>query len=79
MKNSALTILRQQIDKIDDEIIPLLEKRYSLICLIKKEKSKKTTDEKREAFIIKKCSSIYSQSIYRSIFEISKKFFLLSR
>jgi chorismate mutase len=77
MQNSKLTMLRQQIDEIDDEIIPLLEKRYSIICLIKKEKDKKITDKKREAFIIKKCHSNYSKSIYKSIFEVSKKVFLL--
>ncbi len=64
--------IRKEIDKIDDKIIPLLEKRHKLIKEIAKKK-KPLTDKNREEFILNKCPSIYSRSIFKKIFQLSKK------
>ena len=67
-----LTEIRKEIDKLDDAIIPLLEKRLDLACQTKKLKTC-IVDKKREEEILRKISSKYIQDIYRSIFHNSKK------
>lgn len=68
----SLYKLRNQIDKIDDKIIALLEKRLRIAKSIKKYKTK-IGDSKREKEILAKISSAYIQDIYKTIFKNSKK------
>ena len=66
--------LREKIDKIDDQIIPLLEERLKIAKQIKKFKKKgKIFDPKREDQILSKIKSHYIQDIYKTIFKNSKK------
>lgn len=67
-----LSNLRKQIDKIDDKIIPLLEKRLKLALATKKYKLR-IKDSKREEEILSKIDSKYIKDIYKSIFKNSKK------
>jgi len=67
-----LAEIRKEIDKLDDEIISLLEKRLDLACQTKKVKTH-IVDKGREEEILKRISSKYIQDIYRSIFDNSKK------
>ena len=69
----SLGKLRNQIDKIDDKIIFLLEKRLQIAKKIKKYK-KKIIDTNREKEILSKIHSKYIKDIYKSIFKNSKKF-----
>ncbi|NGX34613.1 MAG: hypothetical protein K1060chlam1_00966 [Candidatus Anoxychlamydiales bacterium] len=64
--------LRDQIDEIDDQIIPLLEKRLKLAKEIKKYK-KEITNSNREQKILDKINSKYIKDIYKTIFKNSKK------
>lgn len=64
--------LRNQIDKIDDKIISLLEKRLKIAKAIKKYKNK-ITDIDREKEILAKINSKYIKDIYKTIFKNSKK------
>jgi shikimate dehydrogenase len=64
--------LRNQLDKLDDKIIPLLEKRLALAKETKKHK-KKIHDKNREEEILTKIKSKYIQEIYKAIFKSSKK------
>jgi len=75
MDKDILLQLRQEIDNIDDEIIPLLEKRFELIQKIMKEKHF-LSDKDREEFILSKCTSNYSKAIFNHIFKESKLYFL---
>jgi len=68
----SLENFRKQIDKIDDKVILLLEKRLQIAKEIRKFK-KKTTDSKREKEILAKIKSEYIQDIYKTIFKNSKK------
>lgn len=72
--------LREEIDSIDDTIMELLEKRYTIsiqIGNLKKEHNISVLDQNREEIILKKASkhSHYPsiESVYRSIMEESKK------
>ncbi len=73
-----LTKMRSKIDKIDDEIMKLLEGRYTLskeIGLFKKEQGIQVLDLKREHEILDKARQI-SEEIYYvflKIIEESKK------
>ncbi len=64
--------IRKKIDKIDDKIIILLEKRLLLAKELKKIK-KKIKDKKREDEILSKIKSIFIKDIYKTIFKNSKK------
>jgi len=64
--------IRKKIDKIDDKIIDLLEKRFLLAKEVKKFK-KKIKDKKREEEILSKIKSIYIQDIYKIILKNSKR------
>lgn len=73
--------IRQEIDKIDDEIINLLSKRKDLvreIAKIKKESNKPVLDKKREQEIIERLKTKakeqgLDESFINSIFEIILK------
>ena len=66
--------LREKIDQIDDQVIPLLEERLKLAKEIKKFKKKgKIFDPKRESQILSKIKSHYIQDIYKTIFKNSKE------
>lgn len=67
-----LAEIRKEIDKLDDEIISLLEKRLALACQAKKFKTH-IADKGREEEILQKISSVYIRDIYQSIFHQSKK------
>ena len=72
--------LRKQIDKFDDEIMSLLEKRFNItnqIGQLKKESNTTVLDSNREQVIFNKTSK-YSHSpelieIYKTIMNESKK------
>ena len=64
--------IRKEIDKLDNEIISLLEKRLALASQTKKFKTH-IVDKEREEEILQRISSKYIQDIYRSIFDNSKK------
>lgn len=69
-------ILRAQIDKIDEKINKLLEKRKEKalkIGEIKKKTNIKITDNTREKAILDKFSDTYSQNIFKKIISESKK------
>ena len=67
-----LAEIRKKIDKLDDEIISLLEKRLDLACQTKKFKTH-IVDKEREKEILRKISSKDICEIYRLIFHYSKK------
>jgi len=69
---SNLEEIRKEIDILDDQIIPLLGKRFSLVKKIKKD-PKKLTDKKREDFILNKCPSSAIIKVYKTLFEEAKK------
>jgi chorismate mutase len=65
--------LREEIDKLDDEIIFFLEKRFEIVKKIKNLNLKKNIeDKKREEKILSKISSNYIKNIYKEIFKNSK-------
>lgn len=68
----SLGKLRKQINKIDDKVISLLEKRLEIVKNIKKYKEK-ITDKNREKEILSKINSVYVKDIYKAIFKNSKK------
>lgn len=68
----SLKKIRQEIDIIDDKIIPLLEERLILACKTRKYK-KEHLDKTREEEILKKISSPYIKDIYRCIFNSFRK------
>lgn len=74
---------RKEINKIDKDIVQLLEKRFNVVMEIgkyKKENNLPIYDEKREKLVIKNCLSYlenkkYSNSIeeiYKQIMDSSK-------
>lgn len=73
--------LRKQIDKIDDEIIMLLVKRFEIVKLIGEHKQKhnlKVYDPEREKDIIQRLQSNdlskeFIEDIFNRIFQESKK------
>ena len=73
--------LRNEIDKIDDEILFLLSRRYEIskmIGKIKKEKSISVFQKDREAFIMEKIklqAEKYglNQEIFKKIYEVILK------
>lgn len=76
-----LVSLREEIDKIDDQLLSLFLKRIECVekvALVKKEKNKKIFDKSREKEIIlrlKQKTSKYNDEIedfFESIFKISK-------
>ncbi len=74
--------LREEIDKLDEYIIKILDKRFELtdqIGKVKKDEDVEVEDNKREEEIIKKISQLTSQdktnsvvSIYGTILSESK-------
>jgi chorismate mutase len=68
-----LNNIRDEIDKLDDKIILLLEKRFEIVKKIKTLQLKKNIeDKKREEKILNKTSSDYIKNIYKEIFKNSK-------
>jgi chorismate mutase len=68
-----LNNIRDEIDKLDDKIILLLEKRFEIVKKIKTLQLKKNIeDKKREDKILNKTSSNYIKNIYKEIFKNSK-------
>lgn len=75
---------RKEIDKIDDELIKLFEKRMLLSAQIAEEKKKKNFpvyDEKREQEILEKINEKapeniqnFSAELYEKIFELSRRY-----
>jgi len=64
--------IRREVDRIDDEVIFLLEKRFDLVSNMEKQKNN-LTDKEREEFILNKTSSKYVKEVYKKIFFQSKK------
>lgn len=57
MKKDKLTILREEIDKIDDQLVFLLAKRAEVVLKIKEFKKKKKiriVDKKREKEVLQR-------------------------
>ena len=69
-KPPSIDEIREEIDKIDDEIISCLEKRFSYVLKIER---KKLTDKKREDFILAKIKCPYIKKVYKAIFANAKK------
>jgi shikimate dehydrogenase len=68
-----LDSLREEIDKLDDEIIFLLDKRFEIVKKIKNLNLKKNIeDKKREEKILSKITSDFIKNIYKEIFKNSK-------
>ena len=70
--------LRKKIDEIDDQIIPLLEKRCEAVSLLAKYK-KDLTDSEREEKILSKIRNGHLRQIYKAIFSQSKKIVLAKK
>ena len=79
-----ITEARKNIDKIDEELIFLFEKRMKIsaeIAQYKRENNLPVFDEKREIEILKKIDAtaenelkIYTENLYKKIFEISRSY-----
>jgi chorismate mutase len=77
-----LNELRCEIDKLDCEIVKFLSKRFDLLKLVAKIKSKSDApcgikDQRREQYILDKINGYYSldiRKIYLEIFKISCDF-----
>ncbi|MBF8263011.1 MAG: Chorismate mutase protein [Parachlamydiales bacterium] len=67
--------IRLEIDRIDDQIISLLQQRLNLVLQLIDQK-KTLHDGPRESEILAKTSSKYIQSVYREIFNNSKQMLL---
>lgn len=85
MENLYLDEIRREIDKLDIEIVKLLEKRIKIVkkvALYKIENNKKIFDEIREKEVISKNLSIienkdiiyYMEKIIQNIMDISKEY-----
>jgi len=70
--SDKLKKIRHEIDKIDEQIIILLEKRLRLAQQTKELKPQ-ITDLKREEEILSKISSSPIKKIYKAIFQASKE------
>lgn len=76
-----LEIIRQEIDKIDDQIVQLLEERMALVeqvVAFKKSSGKPVFDSKREEAIFEKVRSLikndqYQESIVATFSDILKR------
>lgn len=64
--------IREQIDHLDDQIIPLLHQRLEWVCALKDLKTC-LTDPEREREILSKIESAPVREIYLSIFRIFKE------
>jgi shikimate dehydrogenase len=71
MSDNTLKSIREAIDKIDDQVITLLEKR---LFLAKKTTSLKPqiTDKVREKQILAKITSPNIKKIYKAILKVSQ-------
>lgn len=71
-----LSQLRQEIDKIDDKLRPLLRERAEKSSKIGKIKAKTKTptqDRSREKEILAKCETPYEKAVFKKILEESRK------
>ncbi len=71
-----LAKLREKIDKTDQKIAQLLEKRLEIVKEIGKHKAKlgiKIADKKREKEVLSKMDMEYKKNIFKCIIEESKK------
>lgn len=68
----SLEKIRKQIDVIDDQIIPLLQKRLDLVLQLKPYKTF-LTDQKREKEIVSKTTNKWIHILYKEIFSLSKR------
>ena len=76
-----LEIIRQEIDKIDDQIVQLLEERMQLVegvVAYKKASGKAILDTKREEVIFEKvrnrvCNKKYEKTIVETFSDILKR------
>lgn len=79
----AISVLRKEIDSLDNEIISLLENRLNISRKIgeyKKANHLEVLDTKREEEILKKiCNKIDNKNYQNSIIEIYKTIFLESK
>lgn len=69
---SELKKIREEINKIDAALVPLLEKRLKLALSTKKLKSE-ISDSKREEEILNKIQSPHIKKIYLTIFKVCKE------
>ena len=71
-----ISAIRQKIDKVDAEILTLLQEREGLVVEIGSKKNRKNLpieDQKREEEILKKAPSSFTSEIYKKILNESKK------
>ncbi len=73
MRTSPLKNIRKKIDKIDNQIVSLIKKRFKLVLQTLKYK-KKTLDPKREKQILDRISKKYKPalSIFKAMMKESK-------
>lgn len=78
-----LNIIREEINKIDKELVLLLEKRFDIVMKVryyKKQNNLPILDENREKTVIKNCINNLNNKDYSSqIEEIYKHIMSLSR
>lgn len=68
--------IRKQLDKLDDHLSKLLQKRAKLVIEVKKIKKEgklKIKDPKREEFILSKMNSEFEVQIFKKILTESRK------
>lgn len=68
----SLEKIREEIDRIDGQLIALLEERFDLVAKLLPFKQY-LTDFPREKEILAKTNSPYLHSLYREIFRLSKE------
>lgn len=73
MRKDHLKEIRNKIDKIDDQIVLLIKKRFKLVLQTLKYK-KKTLDSKREQQILRRVNKKYrpALSIFKAMMKESK-------
>ena len=71
-----LVKIRKEIDAVDNQLIPLLEKRFELVSQLKPYKTV-MTDPEREVAILSKIESRWIREVYCSLFMLSKRLLLM--
>ena len=64
--------IREAVNAVDDQIIPLLQQRFELIAQMKPYK-KTLTDQKRESEILSKIQSYWVREVYQKMFLVSTR------
>ncbi len=71
MTNQEIKKIREKIDAVDEELIPLLETRFAWVAKLAPHKTS-ITDQKREQEITAKTNSLAVKKVYQQIFSVAK-------